>query len=66
MMEAYLSVRRTKTYLALVVDGTEAVEELEGRDDLALDQNAGDDCSRGPPARAGRHLKEPLLERYLS
>ena len=47
-----------------VKDSTEAVEELEGREDLALHKNAGDDCRRDPPSRAHGHLKEPLLQRY--
>lgn len=42
-------------------DGAEAVEELEGRDDLALHEDAGRDCCRRPEARAYGHLVEPLL-----
>ena len=45
-------------------DGTEAVEELEGREHLALHEHPRDDGRRGPPARADGHLEEPLLERH--
>lgn len=33
---------------------------------MALDKNSGDNGSGGPPACAGWHLEEPLLERYLA
>jgi hypothetical protein len=52
-----------ETNLALEEDGTDAVEELEGRDDVALDQHARAQRCRHPPACAYRHLVEPLLER---
>ncbi len=47
-------------------DGAEAVEELEGRDDLALYEDAGRDCCRRPEARAHGHLVEPLLQWELT
>lgn len=54
------------TNLAPYKDGTEAVEELEGRHDVALDQQACAQSSRHPPSRAHRHLVEPLLKRELA
>lgn len=57
---------RGQANLALVPDGAEAVEELKGRNDVALDEYAQNDCDGGPPASANRQLVEPLLERKLS
>lgn len=54
------------SYLLLMEDGAEAVEQLERSEDLALHQNTGDDCRCGPPSRAHGHLEEPLLERQLA
>ena len=48
-------------YLVLHKDSPEAVEELEGRDDMTLDEYGCDDRGRGPVSRTGRHLIEPLL-----
>lgn len=50
-------------YLAPEEDGADAVEELEGRDDVALHQHRGTQRYRHPPARAHGHLVEPLLQR---
>lgn len=50
-------------YLGLLEDSAEAVEELEGRDNAALDEGAGKESGGSPPARAHGHLPEPLLER---
>ena len=52
-----------RTYLLLVKDGSEAVEELEWCEDLALDQNTAYHCRSCPPSCADWHLKEPLLQR---
>ena len=49
------------TDLRFEEDGAETVEELEGRDDVALHQDAGRDCCGRPEARADGHLVEPLL-----
>jgi len=54
------------TYLALVKDGSEAVEELKRRDDVALNQNSSKDSRCGPPSCAYGHLEEPLFEWELS
>lgn len=52
--------------LALVEDGAEAVEEVEGADDVALHEDAGHYCGRRPVSCAYGHLEEPLLQRELS
>lgn len=44
----------------------EAVEQLERSEDLALHQDARDDCCGGPPSGAHGHLEEPLFERQLA
>ena len=54
----------TCPHLLFVEDSSKAVEELKGREDLALYQHAGDYCRCCPPSRAHRHLEEPLLQRY--
>jgi hypothetical protein len=51
------------TYLALCEDSSYAVEEVEGRDDVALDHDAAHDCRCRPPACHGRHFPKPLLQR---
>jgi hypothetical protein len=53
-------------YLLFVKNGSEAVEELEGREDLALHEDSGDDRGRGPPSRAHGRFEEPLFERKLA
>lgn len=53
-------------YLRLVVDGAEAVEELEGCENFALDEYGGNDGRSCPVAGTWRHLKEPLLQRKLA
>jgi hypothetical protein len=57
------SIARGKTHLALKENSPDAVEELEGRDDVALDQHARAQRRRHPPPCAHGHLVEPLLER---
>jgi len=49
-----------------VKDGSEAVEELKWRNDMALNQNSGQDGRRSPPSCADWHFEEPLLEWKLS
>ena len=49
-------------YLTFDEHGAEAVEELEGSDDVTLNQNGGDDCGSGPNSCADWHLVEPLFE----
>lgn len=39
---------RGETDLRFEEDGTETVEELEGRDDVALHEDAGGDCCGRP------------------
>ena len=51
--------------LALDEDGPEAVEELEGRDDVTLHEDAGGHRRRRPPPRAYRQVVEPCLEREM-
>ena len=46
-------------YLLFVEDGSEAVEELEGGEDLALDEQAGEDCGGCPDSGDDGHLEEP-------
>ena len=53
-------------YLTADKDGAERIEELEGRQDVALDQQASDYRCRRPPASADWHLEEPLLQRQTS
>jgi len=48
--------------LILVEDSTETVEELEGSDNLALHESAGEDCCCRPPAGAEGHFPEPGFE----
>lgn len=45
---------------------SQAIEELKGSEDTALDENTGDDCGGSPDARADGHLVEPLFERQLA
>lgn len=52
--------------LALPKDGTEAIKQLEGSDDMTLHQDAGRHRRRCPPARTDGHLKEPSLQRKLA
>jgi hypothetical protein len=54
------------TYLALEEDCANTVEELERRNDAALDQHTCTQRCRHPPSRAYGHLVEPLLERESS
>jgi hypothetical protein len=54
------------THLAPEEDGPDTVEELEGRDDVALDQHARTQRCRHPPPCAHGHLIEPLLKRKSS
>lgn len=54
------------SYLILDKDGPEAVEELEWRNDVTLNQDGCDDCGSGPISRTSGHLIEPLLQRELS
>jgi hypothetical protein len=42
------------------------VEQLKRREDLTLNQDAGDDGRGGPQAGADGHFEEPLFERELS
>lgn len=49
-------------YLVLVEDSIEAVEELERGDDVALYEDAGDDCCSGPEACADGHFPKPRFE----
>ncbi len=58
--------RQGGRYLALDEDGAETVEELEGGNDVALDQDRGYYCSARPVARADGHLIEPLFQRELA
>ncbi len=53
------------TDLVLNEDSTEAVKELEGRDDVTLYQQRSCDRGGGPPACTDGHFIEPLLEREL-
>lgn len=55
--------RWKQTNLRFREDGAEAVEELEGCDDLALYQGARENCSCRPPTGAYWHFPEPGLER---
>lgn len=55
-----------ETYLTPHKDGPEAVEQLKGRDNVALHQHACTEGGGHPPARAYGHLVEPLLERKLA
>ena len=52
-------------YLVLDKHRPEAIEQLEGRDDVALHENADHHRRRCPVARAHGHLVEPLLQREL-
>lgn len=54
------------SYLTLVKHGAIAVEQLEGREDVTLYQDARQNCCCGPPSCANGHLKEPLFEWELS
>lgn len=49
-------------YLVLEEDGAVAVEELEWVDDVALDEDAHEDCCGGPEACADGHFPEPCFE----
>lgn len=53
-------------YLVLVEDCTEAVEEVEGVNNMTLDQNARHHCGSCPISSADGHLEEPLLQRELA
>lgn len=53
-------------YLASEEDSPEAIVELPRVNDGALDQHTGTDGGCHPPARAYRHLEEPLLEWKVS
>lgn len=53
---------RVGAYLVLIEDGAVAVEELEWVDDVALDEDAREDCRGGPEARADGHFPEPCFE----
>lgn len=53
-------------HLALVEDSAVAVEQLKGRDNVALNQDADDDGNSGPPASAHGQFIEPLLQRELA
>ena len=52
-----------RAYLRLVEHSAEAVEQLEGRKDLALHQHACEDCRGGPDARDDGHVEEPYSHR---
>lgn len=54
------------TYLALVVDCSKSVEELQGRYHFALEQYRCDHCRCRPVSRTRRHLKEPLFKRKVA
>jgi len=56
-----LILRQRGAYLAFEEDGADAVEELERREDAALDQHTRAQRCRHPPSRAHGHLVEPLL-----
>lgn len=58
-----LQWRAETTYLALREDSSYAVEEVEGRYDMALDHDAAHDCRCCPPACHGGHFPKPLLQR---
>lgn len=53
-------------YLILHEHSSETVEELEGRDDLALYQYRRCYGRAGPVSGADRHLVPPLLKRELA
>lgn len=52
----------------LILDehGAEGVEELEGRDDVALDEDGGGDRRGRPEACADGHFVEPLFQGELA
>jgi hypothetical protein len=52
-----------EAYLAFRKDSADTVEEVKGRDDVALYQHAAEDSRGGPPACQWWHFPEPLLER---
>lgn len=51
------------THLGFMEDRAKAVEQLERRDNLALDKGAGEKRCCCPPPGANRHLPEPHLQR---
>lgn len=53
------------TYLRLDIDRPEAVEQLQRRQDMAMDQDRCRDGRRCPPSSHRGHFIEPLLEREL-
>ena len=53
-------------YLVLDKHSAEAVEQLKRRDDMTLNQQRCQDRGSRPPARADRHLVEPLFEGELA
>lgn len=69
-MEHKVQTQRTKVQeggdeppvLPLAPDGGEAVEELEGRHNLALNQHRGDDARSRPQPCHNRYVIVPLLE----
>ena len=54
------------TYLALVEDGTIAVEQLERREDVTLYQDSSQDRRCCPPPCAYWHLEKPLFQGQLT
>lgn len=49
--------------LTLEEDGPHTVEQLVWRENMALHQHTGTQCSSHPPSGADGHLVEPLLQR---
>ena len=72
-MEQQVQGRRTEVdkcreqppVLRFVVDAPEGVEELEGREDFGVGEDAGEDGGGGPQAGAEGELVEPLFEGEL-
>jgi len=53
-------------YLAFVEYGVDAVEHIEGTNNMALHEYARQSDSSRPPPSAERHLEEPLLQWELA
>ncbi len=58
------AIRKSRhvAYLSLIENGSDTVEQLEGRDHLALDECAREHCCGSPPTGAYGHLPEPGLK----
>ena len=54
------------SYLVLHKHSPEAVEELEWRNDVTLNEYRCDYCGRSPVPRTGGHFVKPLFQRKLS